>query len=153
MYDYFVAELRCPRCGTVNSATANINMQTHIRDDADGSSLAVGYLFDPVDLKTENVLSSGYALVSPPAVAGTLRLLDTWTCPACETEQWAAVEIVNGRIERIEAVPMNRATLEATNFISDVNAELLAAALMDMPPAEWAKLKLNSIDVLRQRLA
>lgn len=153
MYDYFVAELRCPRCRTANSTTANTNMQTHIRDDADGSSLTVGYLFDPVDLKTENVLTSGYALIKPPEATKTIRLLDVWMCPVCETEQWAMVEIANGRIERIEAVPMNRATLEAANFISDVNAELLAAKLMNISPAELSKRKVNPVDVLRQQLA
>jgi hypothetical protein len=59
---------------------------------------------------------------------------------------------VNGRIELIEAVRMNRSTLEAANFISDVNADLLASALTDLSTAELAERNLNSVDILRQRL-
>lgn len=152
MYDYFVAALRCLHCGTVSAATAATNMQTYIRGDRDGSELPVGYSFEPVDLTTRHLLGADYALIAPPPTEGTVRLLDVWTCPACETEQWAAVEIVGGRIERIEAVPMNRAIFEAANFISDVNAELLAAALMDISPAEFAERKVSSVEILRQRL-
>lgn len=153
MFDYFVAELRCPRCGTISPITENINMQTHIRGgSAHGSELTVGYSFDPVYLKTEHILGAGYALIAPPAPTGPIRLLDVWTCQACETEQFAMIEIVGARIVRIEAVPMNRATLEAANFISDVNAELLAAALMDISPAELAQRKLHPVEILRQRL-
>jgi hypothetical protein len=56
-------------------------------------------------------------------------LLDVWTCPECETEQWAAVEVAETRIDRIEGVLLNRATLEGANFISDADAELLAESL------------------------
>lgn len=153
MFDYFIAELRCPRCGTISPSTANTSRQTHIRGGtAYGSELAVGYSFDPVYLETEHILGAGYALIARPAAMGPIRLLDVWICPACETEQWAVVEIAGGRIERIEAVPINRATLEAANFISDVNADLLAAALMDVSPIELTERKLNSVEILRQRL-
>lgn len=81
-----------------------------------------------------------------------MRLLDVWTCPSCETEQWATVEITDGGIERIEAVSMDRVILESANFISDTNAELLAAALLDIPPWELTERKLGSVEILQQRL-
>jgi hypothetical protein len=152
MFDTFIAALHCPRCGNVSPATAVCGVQTHLRGDADGSELAVGYSFDPVDLKTEYILGAGYALITPPAAAGTMRLLDVWTCPACQSEQWAAVEIVQGRLERIEAVAMNQATFLTANFISDVNADFLAEALTGVSQAEIAQEKVSSIDILRERL-
>lgn len=153
MYDYLVAELRCPRCGTINSTTAYTNMQTHIRGGgADGSELAVGTRLEPVDLTTEHLEGAGYALINLPSDVNSLRLLDVWICPACNTEQWAMIEIVAGRIERIEAVAMNRATFEAANFIDDLNAELLAAELLGIPLAEFSERKLSCVEILRQRL-
>jgi len=153
MYDYFVSELRCPRCGTINPTTAYTNMQTHIRGgSADGSELAVGTQIAPVYLTTEHLEGAGYAVISAPSDANSLRLLDVWICPACNTEQWAMIELVSGRIERIEAMEMSRATFEAANFIDDVNAELLAAKLLDIPFAEFSERKLSSVEVLRERL-
>ena len=65
MYDYFVAVLRCPRCGTVNPATVYTNMQTHIRGNgADGSELAVGTHLEPVYLTIEHLESAGYAVIT-----------------------------------------------------------------------------------------
>src|SRR4030095_9962693 len=125
MFDVFVAEMRCPNCSTV-VPTADASIQTHIRDDADGSSLGNGFVFDPRDLATEHILGAGYALVVAPTAGSPIRLLDVWICPECHTEQWAMVTIVDGRIQQMEPVTMNRAVLEAANFISDVNADLLA---------------------------
>ncbi|HEX3483285.1 MAG TPA: hypothetical protein VHT91_50080 [Kofleriaceae bacterium] len=152
MYDYFVAELRCPRCGATISISENINMQTHIRADADGSALGVGYSFDPEDLTTEHLFSAGYALISPPLHPGSMRLLDLWICPADQTEQWAMIEIVAGRIDNIEAVDMNRATFEKANFISEGNADFLAEAIAGISQSEIAERKLSSVEILRQNL-
>lgn len=60
--------------------------------------------------------------------------------------------IAAGPIERIEAVPMNRVTFDAANFIDDVHAELLAAELPGIPSAEFSEHRLNSVQILRQRL-
>lgn len=152
MFDYFVAELCCPRCGATSSTSESTNMQTHIRADADGSALGVGYEFDPRDLTTQHLLSAGYALISPVVQAGSMRLLDMWICPAGQTEQWAMVEIVDGRIERIKAVAMNRATFEKANFISEGNADFLAEAVAGVTQSEIAERKLSSVDILRQKL-
>lgn len=150
MHDYLVAELRCPRCGTLSPAGADIDMQTYLRRE--GATLGVGYEFAPADLRTENVVTADYSIVAAPHDAGTLKLLEVWTCPSCETEQWAMVEIEGRRIARIDAVTMNRATLESANFISTTNGELLAAALMGISPMEYSERKLDSVAVLRERL-
>jgi hypothetical protein len=153
MYDYFLAELRCPDCDIVNPATAYTNLQTHIHGSgADGSELTIGISLAAIYLTTEHLMNAGYARITPPAAANSLRLLDIWICPVCNTEQWAAIEIDSGRIERIEAVTMNRITFEAASFIDDVHAELLAADLLGIPLAEFAERKLDSVEVLRHRL-
>jgi hypothetical protein len=145
-FDIFLAPLRCPHCGT---AVADAEIQTHIRDGvADGCALGVGFELAPVDLATESILDAGYALVNPPNPEGPIRLLDVWICPQCQTEQWAMVEIVDRKIRSIEAVKLDRATLESANFISDVNADLLAEALRGEEPAKGA----SSVEILRQRL-
>jgi hypothetical protein len=146
MFDVFVARLQCPGCDTV---VAEAEIQTHIRGgSADGSALGVGFEFNPLRLTTESILKTGYALVNPPDADGPIRLLDVWICPQCETEQWAMVEIADRRIRSIEAVKLDRVTLESANFISDVNADLLAEALRGEEPATGA----SSVEVLRQRL-
>jgi hypothetical protein len=146
MFDVFVAELRCPSCHSVAPITADTGMQTHIRGDADSSSLGVGFRFDPRDLATQSVLDSGYALVRAPEPGGPIRLLDVWTCPACHTEQWAIVTIVDDTIQRIEAVALHRETLEAASFVSDVNAEILADSFEDTNGG-------SSVEILRRHLA
>lgn len=146
MFDVFVARLRCPGCDTV---VADAEIQTHIRGgSADGSALGVGFELDPFRLTSENIVGAGYLLVNPPDADGPIRLLDVWTCPQCETEEWAIVEIADRKIRSIEAVKLDRATLESANFISDVDADLLALALRGEEPATSA----SSVEILRRRL-
>ena len=146
MYDVFVARLKCPNCDTV---VPDAEIKTHIRNgSADGSALQVGFGFDRVDLDTENILDTGYALVNPPDANGPIRLLDVWICQQCETEQWAIVEIIGQKIHSIEAVKLDRTTLESVNFISDMNADLLAQALQGEEPA----MDKDCVEILRRQL-
>jgi hypothetical protein len=150
MFDVFVAELRCPHCGQINPTTADTAMQTHLREDADGSGLGVGFVFDPRDLTTRSILDSGYLLIAEPPPSGPIRLLDVWSCPQCSTEQWVMVTIAEGWIERIEPVVLTRAVLETANFISDVNAELEAKGFAGA--GADAAGGVGSVDVLRRHL-
>ena len=153
MYDYFIADLQCSECDTANPTTAYTNLQTHIRgSSADGSELTAGAVLAAVYLTTEHFVSAGYTFIALPTTANLLTLLDVWICPVCNTEQWAVIEIGSGRIERIEAVTLNRGTFEAANFIDDTHAELLAAELLGIPVAEFSERKLNSIEILRRHL-
>lgn len=153
MYDYFASALGCPNCNAMSPADSSPNMQTHIRGSgADGSELTVGTSIAPVYLTTEHLVSAGYALITLPIAADSLCLLDVWICRVCNTEQWAMIEIGSWQIVRIEAVAMNRATLEAANFIDDTHAELLAAELLGIPVAEFSERKLNSVEILRHQL-
>jgi hypothetical protein len=127
-------------------------MQTHIRDDADGTTLEIGYEFDASDLEEASIISSSYLMIRSPDPKKDIRLLNIWICPACRTDQWAMVEIVEGKIVRIEAVSMSRAVLAEANFIGEVNAELLAATLIDIPSRELSERKLDVVTILRQHL-
>jgi hypothetical protein len=151
MHDYFDSELRCPKCGTLHRRNEG-NMQTHLRGDPDGTALGVGHLLDPGDLKAEAVRGAGYLLITPPSTEGTLRLLNSWSCYTCNTDQWAIVEILESRISRIEAVSLKRTVLDEANFIGAVDAELLAAAFLDLSSREMRERKLDTVTVLRQHL-
>jgi hypothetical protein len=145
MFDVFVARLRCPGCGAVVDA----EIQTHIRDGAaDGSALGVGFAFDPIDLTDERIMDAGYTLVEPPSPVGPIRLLNVWTCPRCETEQWAVIEIADRTIRSIRAVTLDRATLGDAHYISDVDADLLAKGLAGEESAAGR----SSVEILRRRL-
>jgi hypothetical protein len=145
MYDIFVAELQCPNCRTVHTADAYTNMQTYIRSYPDSSAIGIGFIFEPRELTTKNIINARYKVIAEPPPGGPIRLLNTWTCPACNTEQWAMVTIADGRLQQVEGVTMSRATLEAANFIPDIDADLLAERYAS-PDAE------NSIDILRRHL-
>lgn len=143
MFDVFVAPLRCPGCG---ADTAEAEIQTHIRGaSADGSALRVGSEINPYHLTPESIVESGYALVNEPEPGEPIRLLDVWTCPGCRQEQWAVVEILDGRIVAVEAVTLDRATLASANYISEIEAELLADSIGRDEGA-------TSVEVLRRRL-
>lgn len=145
-FDVFLAPLRCPHC---DSGVAHAEIQTYIRGGvADGSALRVGSEIDPVDLTTDSLLGAGYALIDPPAPGGPIRLLDVWSCPHCQSEPWAMVEIAEGKIRSIEAVTLDRATLESAHFISDTNADLLADSLRGEEPDAGE----TSVEILRRRL-
>jgi hypothetical protein len=151
MFDWFVAPLRCPVCGAVSPASSVTNMQTHLRDDADGSELAIGAKFDPLDIRRDDILNSGYLLVSDPVPDVAIRLLETWKCPTSGHENWALITIVGDKISEIEAVILDRATLERANFISD-QCFVLAAQLSDVSGADLAAGRVSSVELLRKLL-
>jgi hypothetical protein len=150
MFDEFQAELHCQHCSHLSSLKENICMQTHLLSEA--VTLRVGHVFELNEVSLEAILGGGYTLIAEPVASAPIRLLNTWSCPACEKEQWAMVEISDRRLSSITAVPMNATALREANFISEVDGELLAAALLDIPPWEFTERKLDPIVVLRQRL-
>lgn len=144
MFDVLLAPLECPACG---SGAPEAEIQTYLRGaSADGSALRVGAELDAADLTTESILDAGYALVQEPDVGGPIRLLDVWICPSCQTEPWAMIEIVDGRIREITAVTLDRSTLLAVHFISETNAAILADSLRGDLEGE------DAVAVLRRRL-
>lgn len=58
------------------------------------------------------------------------------------------IEIADRTIRSVEAAELDRETLASANFISDVNADLLADALRN----EDSDANATSVEILRQRL-
>jgi hypothetical protein len=153
MFDVFVGNLRCPSCEKAARPDTDTSMQTHIRGlSADGSSLGVGFTFEPNDVTTPSILESGYTLIKDPPPRGPIRILDIWTCPSCNTEQWGLVEILDRTIRRVEGVKLDRKMLESANFISEDNAAYLADSLFGESPVERSTNRPSTLDILRQRL-
>jgi hypothetical protein len=153
MFDVFVGNLRCPSCGKDPPPDTDTSMQTHIRGvSADGSSLGVGFRFEPNDVTTDSILESGYTLIKEAGPHQPIRILDIWTCPSCNTEQWGMVEILDRTIRRVEGVKLDRKTLESANFISEDNAGYLADSLLGESPIERSTNRPSTLEVLRQRL-
>lgn len=151
MYDYFAGVLMCARCNHRTDGRENTNMQTHLRSDADGSELRVGFLFDLNDLRTSHIVGAGYVALGEPNHL-SMSLLNTWQCPSCDTEQWAQVDVQAGVIEAIHAVAMSREVLSRAHFIDEADAELLAAKLLAIPSWELSEQNLDPVEVLRQHL-
>ena len=155
MYDWFVAKLRCPECGTTSAATSATNMQTHLRDDADSSELGVGAHLDPLDVRPDDILNSGYQLVSRPQPGQPIRLLEVWNCPACgHANNWAMISIDvsdDATIEGIEAVRLDRANLDKAHFISD-SCMFVAAQLTGASLEEVASETARCVGLLRELL-
>ena len=153
--DWFVAGLRCPGCGTISPATSATSMQTHLRDHADSSELGVHARLDPRDVQADAILGSGYQLVARPEPGETFGLLEVWACPACgRTDNWAMIEICDAlvpSIAAIEAVTLDRATLERAHFISD-SCVFVVARLTDVPVEELMSGRASCVEVLREHL-
>lgn len=142
--DYFVAELRCPRCGFVSRADDSTGMQTYIRTEPQLAWLKVG---DPLEIDLSAVNGRGYLIVQPPE--DPVRILQSWSCPSSGSINWAEVVVRDGRIESITAVPLDQSTLDRLHLL-DAEAKGLAAALSDR---EFKDVSNNEvITLLRQRL-
>ena len=114
-YDIFVAALRCPHCERTTPADVSTNMQTKLRDDPDLSSLGVG---DALSIDHATAVESGYLAVQRPA--DPVHIGHIWACPSCHHDpNWAEIVVRDGRIESIEAVPLDRATLERLHYLEE----------------------------------
>lgn len=151
MYDYFVAELRCPNCSTVSTADSSTNMQTHIRDDASGIEIGVGFRLGPLEVRDQDIVSSGYLATGRTATDGRIRLLETWRCPACGHENWARVILSGPEVMAIESVILDRSTLENAQYISD-SAYIVASRISGIPARDLMEGKVNPVRVLFDRL-
>ncbi len=152
MYDYFVAPLRCPRCGVLRPADSTTDLQTHVRDDADGRELPVGTVLDPLEVRPEDLVSSGYLPTGRAAEDARALLLDLWQCPSCgRGDNWAAIELRDGTITSIEAVTLDQDVLARADFISDQCA-ILAGELTGRSPADFWSGGADAVAALRQHL-
>jgi hypothetical protein len=151
MYDYFVAALKCARCDTVSAADSSTNMQTHLRDDASGMELGVGFRFEPLEVREQDIAASSYLSTGRASADGRIHLLETWRCPTCSNENWARVTIADTELTGIEPVVLDRTALEGAQFISD-GCYLLASRLSGIPAQDLMEGRVNPVQVLFERL-
>lgn len=111
---YFVAALTCPECGAVTPEDSSTGMRNHL-----GSGHGVQVLRVGDGGITLPDVASEYIQVRDPGDGHEVRLLETWTCAACGSENWAVVTIRDGTIESIEARPVSRATLDDVHFVTE----------------------------------
>jgi hypothetical protein len=126
-------------------------MQTHMRDDASGIEIGVGFRLDPLEVRDQDIESSGYLPISRERADGRIRLLETWTCPNCHRENWGRVTIAGTEVIAIEGVTLDRATLAGAQFITE-SCYILAAQLSDIPADHLVTGKTNPVTVLLERL-
>ncbi|HEU4734437.1 MAG TPA: hypothetical protein VFT22_41390 [Kofleriaceae bacterium] len=151
MYDYFVAALKCYHCGVVSTADSSTNMQTHLRDDSSGIEIGVGFRLAPLEVREQDIVSSGYLGTARASTDGRTRLLETWQCPTCGHENWGRVTLAGVDVVAIESVVLDRATLECAQFISD-GCYALASKLSGIPARDLMEGKINPVHVLLERL-
>lgn len=152
MFDYLYSQMHCPLCGHKSGPGESIGMQTKLRGNCDGSTLQVGDELEANDLRRTHLERSGYLLLNPRVISERICLLNTWTCPSCEREQWGIIKLIAGKITSIESVQMTAAVLRDADFIDAVDAELLAAALLGMDSLEFVEKRIDPVEVLRQHL-
>jgi hypothetical protein len=152
MYDYFVAPRRCPSCGLTTPSDSSTNMQTHIRDDASGTELGIGFEFNPLEVRPQDIQSSGYQLIRQPAAGEPILLLETWEHTACgRGDLWAVITIEGVRITSIEAATLDRPTFDRAHYISD-KCFVLAARLAGIAASDIVARANGCVDVLREHL-
>jgi hypothetical protein len=111
---YFVAALTCPECGAVTSEGSSTGMRNHL---ARGHGVQVLRVGDGGITLPD--ITSEYIQVRDPGDGREVRLLETWTCAACGSDNWAVGTIRDGTIESIEARPVSRATLDDVHFVTE----------------------------------
>ncbi len=138
LFDYFVADLSCPRCGAypeVEGRAGMVVMQAYVREEPDYSDLGIG---DAISLRATGA-SGIYWTIRPPVANEPVRLLTYWYCPkACFPEViWAQVTVVNEVITKIESLLLSRRVLREANFIHDYDMVVdLAASWTNRPEEE-----------------
>jgi hypothetical protein len=126
-------------------------MQTHIRDDASGIEIGAGFRLEPLEVRDQDLTSSGYLATGQTGTDGRVRLLETWRCPACGHENWARVTLSGTEVMAIEPVILDRSTLEAAQYISD-GCYVVASRVSGIPARDLMEGKVNPVRVLFDRL-
>lgn len=131
LFDWFVAELTCRRCGRRSPADNTTSVQTKLREDARQDCLGVGAA---LTVTPESAEDARYTLLSLPK-GPDIRILQHWECPACgDLAQWLQVVVRDGTIASIEPLRFDAAALEAANYVEDETLLFAAAANPEAPP-------------------
>ena len=121
---YFVAPMRCPRCGAV-TADESTQMVNSLRRRDEPALIRVG------DALAEELLPSRYVTVRRPAPDEPAHALEFWSCPVCGLVSWAEVVVEEGRITRIAPVTLDAAALRDVHYVTLSAADELSARFGD----------------------
>jgi predicted RNA-binding Zn-ribbon protein involved in translation (DUF1610 family) len=114
-FDYFVAELPCPTCGTVTPATIATGMQTKLRAEPELAAFGVG---DRFEFDFADAADAGYLVLRQPQDG--VRIVQTWSCPECGApREWAEIEVRDDVITAIRRVELAPPTLARAQLVSD----------------------------------
>ena len=120
MTAYFIAPMRCPQCGAVSPDDASTAMQTGLGDMPGLHLLRVGAVIPHLRSDVERELIPLRALARNTPII----VLQEWYCANCGSRRFAHIELdEDGRINRIDAVPLTRTNFAAAHFADDRFAE------------------------------
>lgn len=146
-YDVVTARLRCLRCGHVTpEGESVIQVRFQVRPS--------GQLLRPGDrLELRDPAAGSYLTLREPGPDEPLRILDTWTCPACGAGfEWALITIRDLEwLDAVESVPLTRATLARAHYVTD-DLRLLYALYTGQEIAPDGTLRPDWLEVLRAAL-
>jgi hypothetical protein len=137
---YFVAPMRCPRCGTVTAdeSTQMINSLRH-RDEP-----ALIHVGDALD---ERLFPSRYLTIRPPAPGEPARTLEFWSCPVCGLVGWAEIVVADGRVTRIAPITLDADSLSDFHYVTLSAADELGARFGN-PVSDGEVLRPDLVDEL-----
>lgn len=114
---YFVASLRCPRCGRLTADTTSTEMVNHLAEEP----YTVYRVGDDVP-DTDEELTLAFIPASPRK-GSEARILHCWTCPFEGTLEWAEVVLDGGRVREIQAVDLTPEVVRRANYASEFMQE------------------------------
>jgi hypothetical protein len=127
MTTYFAAPMTCPYCGVRSPGDSTTDMQTSLIHEPGVQLLRVGDVVS--EIRAE--LKGDFISLRPPPEHGPIVILQEWSCATCKSRRFAHVVFEedarceeDGRLARIEAVPLTSAALDAAHFAYDGLAEL-----------------------------
>jgi rubredoxin len=117
MFDYFVGELRCPKCGAVSKADHSTQIQTKARKEPKHAYLGVG---DALTVDHDEFVLAAYIPLNAPAPGGHVHIVERWFCPSCETpNNWVEIVVSDDVITAIEPLPGIGPRLERAHYVID----------------------------------
>lgn len=120
-FDYFTADLRCPKCGAITPAES-VDMQTKIRPEPRLEDLHVG---DRCEMKPDPTVA-GYLELARTRPGQPVRLVDSWSCIHCSYyPNWAEIAIRDEVIESIVPVDFDRSLLDRVHYVTDLAEDLI----------------------------
>jgi hypothetical protein len=147
-FDILAARLTCPICGETSPDDGSTEMQTKLRSEPQLAVLRVG---DAFEFDVDDGPDAGYYLLRRPEPGEPTRILQTWVCPSCGTAfNWAEVEVREGLLAAIRAVPDLESALPRAHLVDD-DARYLVADWLGASAADLDADRITAM--LRERAA